>query len=333
MKNKIIRKKETINIIFIFIVTSLISWPLLKNNIDILRDDGIQHIYRILGNANALKQMNLFPVIMSDFCNEFGYSWNLFYSPFTAYIPLIFKIFTHSNIICLKLFIFSIMFLSGVAMYEFTRKVTDNNKIALIASTFYILSPYHLTDMYQRVAIAELASFVFIPLVFLGMYNIINKNKKDYMLAIGTIGLILSHTVITLYTAIFCFIYCILNIKKIKDKNIIKNLMLNTIIIILTTSFFWIPMLESKNATSYEVFVPGRMERTEILIENKLEFVSLYKTQNKKMVFELGVFIMIAFFITPFAINKINEKYKILYYIFFIFRINKYNSYIKNYSI
>lgn len=316
MKRKFIDKK----IIFILVIVLLTCIPLLKNNIDILRDDGIQHVYRILGNTETLKQFSLFPVVMSEFCNGFGYSWNLFYSPFTAYVPLVFKIFTSSNIICLKLFMICMMFLSGITMYKFVQKITENNKIAIIASIFYMLFPYHLTDMYARVAIAELASFVFIPMVFLGMYNIIDKNEKDYILAIGTIGLLLSHTIITLYTAIFCFLYCIINIKKIKNKDVIKNIVFNAIIIVLTTSFFWIPMLESKNATSYEVFVPGRMERTEVLIESKLELEKLVKTKNKEMVFELGTFIIISMLLTPFAMRKVNLKYKRLYYIFLVFR-------------
>lgn len=319
MKKKLYIKKD---IIYILIITLLICLPLLKNNIDILRDDGIQHVYRILGNMEALKQFNLFPVIMSEFCNGFGYSWNLFYSPFTAYIPLILKIFTPSNIICLKLFMISMMFFSGLTMYIFVKKVTNNNKIALISSIFYMLFPYHLTDFYIRVAVSELASFVFIPLVFLGMYNIIDKNEKKYILSIGTIGLILSHTIITLYTAIFCLIYCIINIKKMKNVDTIKNIISNGIIIVLVTSFFWIPMLESKNATSYEVFVPGRMERTEVLIENKLELINLIKNENEERVYELGVFIIISLLITPFAIRKIDKKYKKLYYIFLAMRNN-----------
>lgn len=318
MKKKFINKK----IIYIFAIALLICMPVLKNNIDVLRDDGIQHVYRILGNTEALKQFRLFPVIMSGFCNGFGYSWNLFYSPFTAYAPLIFKIFTSSNIICLKLFMICMMFLSGVAMYKFVQKVTENNKIALIASVFYMLFPYHLTDMYNRVAIAELASFIFIPMVFLGMYNIIDKKEKNYILAIGTIGLILSHTIITLYTAIFCLVYCIINIKKLKNADTIKNIISNIIIIVLVTSFFWIPMLESKNATSYEVFVPGRMERTEVLIESKLELIKLVKTKNEEMVFELGTFIIISMLMTPFAIRKLDKKYRRIYYIFLAFRIN-----------
>ena len=45
--------------------------------------------------------------------------------------------------------------------------------------------PYHLTDLYTRNAIGEYTSFVFIPLVFLGLYNLFNTLDKNYYLAIS----------------------------------------------------------------------------------------------------------------------------------------------------
>ena len=44
--------------------------------------------------------------IMLNFCNNFGYSWNVFYSPLTAYLPLIFRIFNFTFENCLKIFMF-----------------------------------------------------------------------------------------------------------------------------------------------------------------------------------------------------------------------------------
>ena len=52
-------------------------------------DDGIQHICRLMGTYQSLQEGQT--KIMSNFCNGFGYSWNIFYSPLTALLPLIFK--------------------------------------------------------------------------------------------------------------------------------------------------------------------------------------------------------------------------------------------------
>ena len=264
----ILNNKKLLSYLIILFISIFACVPLFSKNMDIARDDGIQHICRLIGNFNTLKEGNLFPVIMSDFCNGFGYSWNIFYSPLTAFLPLIFKIFCASFVTCLKLFMFFTMLLSGIFMYKLVYKISKSHKAGVISAIVYICAPYHLTDLYSRIAIAELASFVFLPIVFIGMYDLFYKNtKQTYFIAIGAIGLILSHNVIAVYTAVFCFIYLLINYKKLNNKNIIKSILINIAIILLCTSFYWLPLLEHYFATSYEVFMPERMFKNNTLIE------------------------------------------------------------------
>ena len=138
---KILQRENTKNILILFIVSIFICLPLLSNKLDIMYDDGIQHVSRLIGTYQSIKEGQNFYVIMSKLCNNFGYSWNLFYSPLTAYLPLIFKLIGASFIGCLKLFMFFIVFLSGITMYFFTKEVTKNKKVALLAGIFYIFAP------------------------------------------------------------------------------------------------------------------------------------------------------------------------------------------------
>ena len=62
---------------------------------------------------------------------------------------------------------------------EFVKKVTKNRYTGILAAILYILAPYRLTDMYMRIAISELTSFIFIPIVLHGMYNIFNVEEKS----------------------------------------------------------------------------------------------------------------------------------------------------------
>lgn len=320
---EILKNKKYFSIIIILIASIFVCIPLMNKNIDMTYDDGVQHISRLIGTFQSLQDGQ--PAIMSDFCNGFGYSWNLFYSPLTAYLPLIFKILGVSFATCIKLFMFLVVFLSGYFMYLFVKKLTKNNNIAIIASIFYILAPYRITDMYVRNALAELTSFVFLPLVFLGVYNLFNllEENKDYKrsrqiyipLIIGAVGLMLTHTVITMYTAIFALIYVLINIKKLKDKRSLKILILSGLLILIITSFFWAPLLELKNSADYEVFKEGRMERIEVLIAYKLDFYRLFFTKNTDyMIYEIGIITLFGLILTPLAIKKIKqEKYYKLY--------------------
>lgn len=319
---ELLKKEKYFSLIIILIASMFVCIPLISKNIDMTYDDGIQHICRLMGTYQSLQEGQT--SIMSNFCNGFGYSWNIFYSPLTAFVPLIFKLLGVSFATCIKLFMFLCVFLSGYFMYLFTKNITKNNKIAIIASVLYIFVPYRLTDMYIRNALAELASFVFLPLVFLGLYNIFDNdnennhtlsNKKVYILTIGSVGLILTHTIVTMYTVIFSLIYVIINISKLKNKKNIKVLIINIILILIITSFFWMPIIEHKMATQYEVFKPGRMERTEVLKAYKLDFYRLFFTlKNDYMIYEIGIITLIALILTPLVIKKIrNEQYYKIY--------------------
>lgn len=321
MKNliKYCKEKEIINYILIIIASIIISIPLTNKNLNIYRDDGIQHICRIIGTEQTLADKQFLPMIMSDLCNNFGYSWNIFYSPLTAYMSVVFRVFNLSYVNCLKLCMFVIVLLSGITMYKFALRITKNKKLATLASIIYILAPYRITDMYIRTALAELASFIFIPIVFEGLYIILNEEKKSYKLALGAAGLILTHQVIAMYTAIICFVYLIVFFKKLKSKTVLKNIGVNLLFCILMTSFYWVGLLQHYFSTSYEVFVPGRMEREEVLIFYKAKFSQLFITNSEQtMIYAIGLLSVIGLVLTPIAYKKIPEEYKKTYMFFLI---------------
>ena len=316
---KYCKEKETINYILIIIASIIISIPLANKNLNIYRDDGIQHICRIIGTKQTLADKQFLPMIMSNLCNNFGYSWNIFYSPLTAYMSVVFRIFNFSYVNCLKLCMFVIVLLSGITMYKFALRITKNKKLATLASIIYILAPYRITDMYIRTALAELASFIFIPIVFEGLYIIVNEEKKSYKLALGAAGLILTHQVIAMYTAIICFIYLIVFFKKLKSKTVLKNIGVNLLFCILMTSFYWVGLLQHYLNTSYEVFVPGRMEREEVLIFYKAKFSQLFITNSEQtMIYAIGLLSVIGLVLTPIAYKKIPKEYKKTYMFFLI---------------
>lgn len=321
MKNliKYCKEEEIINYILIIIASIIISIPLANKNLNIYRDDGIQHICRIIGTEQTLADKQFLPMIMSNLCNNFGYSWNIFYSPLTAYMSVVFRIFNFSYVNCLKLCMFVIVLLSGLTMYKLTLRITKNKKLATLASIIYILAPYRITDMYIRTALAELASFIFIPIVFEGLYIIVNEEKKSYKLALGAAGLILTHQVIAMYTAIICFAYLIVFFKKLKSKTVLKNIGVNLLFCILMTSFYWVGLLQHYFSTSYEVFVPGRMEREEVLIFYKAKFSQLFITNSEQtMIYAIGLLSVIGLVLTPIAYKKVPEEYKKTYMFFLI---------------
>ena len=308
-----LKNKNTITFIIILIVSLFVAIPSIKINIQY--DDGIQHICRLIGTERSIKEGNIFFTIISNLCNNFGYSWNLFYSPLTAYLPLIFRIFGFSYGDCLRLFLLFCSIASGYSMYFFVKKILqkkdiDDDKkhyIALLAASFYICAPYRISDMYIRVAIAEVASFIFIPIIWNGIYSIFNYKEitgRKYILCFGIVGLMLSHTLITFYMAIICAIYVICNYKKI-DKHIIIKLVKNILLALAITAFYWIPLVESKLSCDYEVFNQSHMVRENVLVKLKVSLIELIWLKDDRMAYFLAIPLLLGIMLT---INIVKKK-------------------------
>ena len=314
---KFFKNKIFISYIILFIVTIIISMPLMNPDFDIKQGDGILHISRLMGTYQAILEGQKFPNIMYNFCDGFGYCWNIFYSPLTAFLPLIFKIFIHSFSGCLKIFMICTIFISGITMYKFTKETTKSNKIGVISGILYITVPYKLTNMYLRVAIGELTAFNFFPLIFLGINNIINKvNRRDYYFSIGAIGLIFTHNISTLIIVLLGFIYLLFNIKKI-DKIVIKKLCINFLFIISITCVFWAPMIEAISKVQYEVFIPDRMGSIESLSRNGIDFRQIFYTNTKdSLIFNIGILNLIILLSSLYCFKKVKKEYKYIYCIF-----------------
>jgi len=181
--------KENVNIIYImilFVLALILSLAMFDPKADIYFDDGSQHLMRAYGSFKEFKQTGTSNVI-SNFVNGFGYSWDLFYGQLSTYFIIIISIILGSFNIGFKITMLLIMFLSGFCMYKFVSKLTNNNLTACLAGIIYITSPYFFTDIYIRHAIGECMAFVFIPLVFLGLYNLFNTEENHYYLILGAV--------------------------------------------------------------------------------------------------------------------------------------------------
>lgn len=258
--------------------------------------------------------------VISRFSNNLGFGWNLFYPPISTFINVIFALLTGNVVIAMKFFIFITFVFSGISMYKLVKTLTNNNLSALIASLFYMLAPYRLLNAYTRLAVGEMISFVFIPIIFRGVYYILNgRTEKSYLYVLGTIGLLLSHNISTLLTFILGTIFVLINIKSLKDKRIFKTLCISTAIIILSVLFFEVPLLEQKHSVDFEVFRYGKMySKTSVMAHALNPLQLLYRNApgaDSSMYFCIGIPILLGLILTPFAYkNNKNKNYK--YFLF-----------------
>ena len=314
MKEIILKNRNLINIIVIILVSIFLSIPLLNKNLNVYVDDGIQHISRAYGTYLSIKDNKSIPNVISSFSNGFGYSWNLFYGPLSTFGIIIIKLFTSNFITAYKIFVFLCLILSGYFMYKFIYNYIGNYDVALLSAILYISFPYHLTDLYIRHALGEYVSFVFIPLVFLGLYNILYTSSKHYYLTIGAVGLLVTHNLSTIIVLFFSALYIGLNIEKINKTNVKKSLIVNIIFILTISCFYWMPLLETKIFCKYQVYEPGMMATRESVQDKGLKITQLFVSKNDgSFVFELGPHIIVMLAVSIMAIRLMDDEIKETY--------------------
>lgn len=133
----------------------------------------------------------------------------------------------------------------------------------------------------------------------------------------------LTHTLSTEYTAIFTIIYLILNFSKLKDKEIIKKLMINAIFIVTISAFFIIPLIEYKKHSEYLIFSNDAMISTGADVsETTINFKQLFKDESEDGVsFTLGGTFVLLMLLGIVTYRKMRQEDKSQYLNYFIIAI------------
>ncbi len=224
VKEKIKEKYGQYSILYIYgIVVLLVCLPLTVSGF-FSAHDAVSHFARNYCTMYGLRQGQFVPLICSEFCGGFGYAWNIFYPPLGTYISTFFYLIVRNMLKAMKLTIIFTTFCSGLFMFNFVKDVSKNKKMALMASILYITSIYYLNDVYMRMAMGEVVAYMFLPLLFHGLYDIFyEKGRKNYLLTIGAVGVLLSHNITAFITVILSMIFILFNIKNYLKKRIEKE--------------------------------------------------------------------------------------------------------------
>ena len=276
--------------IIIFLIAFCIFIPYMQKGI-IKGDDYICHTSNIfsIDKYISFKDSNFFPQKINPImANNTGYGNALFYPQLgywsTIIIHLIIKRFGFSLISSIKVFEFVTVFLAGTMMYKMTKLVFKNKKVSLASSIIYMCSPYFLNDVFLRMAYTEMITFVFIPMVFIGIYYLLCKEYKKFLIyfVIGYSGMVMSHLVLTIFFSILLFIILIINLKEVLNKKAVLYIFLAILLIFGITSPFTIPMLEHKVKGEYVVFQSEGMANIKKIHEHRLDLEDLFMAGNNK---------------------------------------------------
>lgn len=210
------------------------------------------HFKRLNVLMEALQNGN-FPVYIDHTAaNGYGYITKWFYSDLML-VPFAYIGLATNAVYAYQFMWFSMTILCGIFMYYTVNRIYKNHYAASISSILFTFAVYRLLDVYTRSAVGEALSFTFLPLVFLGLHEIINGNyKKWYILAIGYSLMIFTHILSTFLMFITTvIILCIYYKPLIKEPKRILYLIIAGFATVIITAYFLFPMLEQMMSNSF----------------------------------------------------------------------------------
>lgn len=265
---KIYQKVNSKKVYFILflIVLALISSVNVFHSGLIYGDDINFHMHRIIAVADNMRIGKYVPVYF-NYLNGFGYGNGLFYPDLFLIVPAFFNYLGLDIILSVKIFVIIINFVSICTMYLCVYRISKEKKCAYLSMILYAFSNYRLVDFVSRGALGEMISFIFFPLVVLGLYEIFfGDSKKGYYLTIGLSGLCFSHVISFYLMCFFAILFMVLNIKCLNDKLRLKFLVFYILLAMLITVHFWLPMFEQMLSGRYSIDVHREIFKTVIPI-------------------------------------------------------------------
>lgn len=330
--------KENKYLIVVILIALLMFTPLYCDKYYKGHDSNYHiNVIKAYSKSIHISKLQLIPTdILPELAKDFGYGTGIFYPQLphlmTTYIYKILSIVGFTLCDAMKVTIIIVGILSLIFIYLLSLKINNNKKIAALSSIIFSIMPYRLSDIFVRDAFAEQFMFLFIPMVLLGLFELIDKNYKKFYLyfIIGYIGMLYSHLVMTLFFTLFLIPFFVIYFKEIFAWKNIKKLLISAIIILIMTSTFILPMLYHKINGNFVVFEDEDMAGIEKIKRYQLQISDFFKvtavTENQStslnkdtsIQFYIPIIVVIFLGLTVYYNKNIVNKKAFIYFIFSI---------------
>ena len=203
-------KSTLLRELFFILLALLFILPMLIHGFIPCGDDWGYHIDRIIEISNNMRHGNFFPMMYTYTFRKIGYLLGAFY-PWITLLPFaILKNLISNQVVAIALGFAFYIFISLNLTFHVSNKVFKNKLQSLLTSTIYVFSGYVLVDCYQRMALGEFLSLMFLPVAVYGFYAVFFGNEKEWpYLAFGMSVIILSHVLSTFITSLMFSIIAI----------------------------------------------------------------------------------------------------------------------------
>lgn len=236
--------EERRSALFVLGVTVVIaSIPALKDNL-YLGHDAQFNLARFKNLADGLTKGQI-PVRAGGYSYEgYGAITSAFYPDIFLYIPALIMLSGASIQYAVHVLWIALHIFTAVSMYVCAKRIFDDVSGGLCAAVLYTLAAYRLSDVYTRFAIGEALAMAFIPLFFLGLWEIAFGDRERWIvLVIGATGIFQSHLLATVICALAAVCFYLPLVGKIVRERRLTSLGKAVVSTVLVNLFFLVPFV------------------------------------------------------------------------------------------
>jgi uncharacterized membrane protein len=252
-------------VLIVVLVCTPTVFPLFHSGFFSFHDN--TQVVRVFEMSKSLKD-GMFPVRwVEDLGYGYGYPIFNFYGPLPYYVGGVLVLTGFSALVATKcMFVIGIL-LSAVTMFFFSKRFFGSLG-GVLSAVFYSYFPYHAVNIYVRGAVGEFYAYAFLPLVFLGLFRLLeikegkNINLKNFYtvvtISLGIFLVAVSHN-LTLFMLLLLIVpLSILIIALSKQKKDIFILILISIVFgLLLSAFYILPAFLEMNYTNVSSQIGG----------------------------------------------------------------------------
>jgi hypothetical protein len=231
----------------LLVAVLIFVWPLVVTNALPGGSDIIFAYHSAHGFSQALAEGVFYPRWIDNSNHQFGGPTFIFYSPLPYYAVALAHTITPDLPAAFRVVIFLVSFLSGWTLYLAARPISTRTG-ATLAAALYVLIPYHSLDLYDRFAFAEFCSFIWFPLIILGLRRVLLEKRHDAwpFLAACLTGLLFTHLV-TAFMGIFVMgPYALFMAYRQRDWRGLAFVSLAAVVASLAAAVYLIPMMHQR---------------------------------------------------------------------------------------
>ncbi len=205
------QKTDVANVLVIMIAALLVLRPFWSYGMP-NANDFLMSVHRVFELKTGWELGIFFPRFGADLTFGYGAPLFQFYPPLASYLALIFHWFGLGYVDALKAVLTFSMLSGSIGVYFYARFLLRDRWVALTSSLLYLLTPYLLTIVYERGAVAESMTWALLPWFFLFAHRCYKyPRRKDAAILAAVVALmILGHNATAMFVvpgvALFIFL-------------------------------------------------------------------------------------------------------------------------------